>query len=56
MHNLKIAAFAAAALLGSGMTIGTAAAMPLNGLPQASRLPLTSRMFAWSAARVAASA
>ena len=37
MHNLKIAAFAAAALLGSGMTIGTAAAMPLNGLPQASK-------------------
>jgi hypothetical protein len=36
MHNLKIAAFAAAALLGLSMMIGTAAAMPLNGLPQPS--------------------
>jgi hypothetical protein len=36
MPNLKIAAITAAALLGSTMMVGTAAAMPLNGLPQAS--------------------
>jgi hypothetical protein len=37
MPNLKIASLAAAALLGSTMMIGTAAAMPLNGLPQATQ-------------------
>jgi hypothetical protein len=34
MPNLKIAALTVAALLGSTMMIGTAAAMPPNGLPQ----------------------
>jgi hypothetical protein len=37
MPNLKIAAFTATALVGSTMLIGTAAGMPLNGLPQASK-------------------
>jgi hypothetical protein len=36
MLNPKIAAFTAAALLGANMMIGSAAAMPLNGLPGAS--------------------
>jgi hypothetical protein len=37
MPDLKIAAVTAAALLGSTMMVGTSAAMPLNGLPQASK-------------------
>jgi hypothetical protein len=37
MPNLKIAAFTAAALVGSNMLIGSAPAMPLIGLPQASK-------------------
>jgi hypothetical protein len=36
MHNLKIAALAAAALLGPSRMIGAAAAQPLNGLQQVS--------------------
>jgi hypothetical protein len=37
MPNLKMAAFAAVALMGSTMMIGTSAAMPLNGLPVVSK-------------------
>lgn len=37
MPNLKVAAVTAAALLGSTMMIGTAASMPLEGLPQVSK-------------------
>jgi hypothetical protein len=37
MHNLKIAAIAAVALMGSTMMVGSAAAMPLNGLPGVSK-------------------
>src|SRR5215472_9501874 len=37
MPNFKIAAVTAAAVLGSTMMVGASAAMPLNGLPQASK-------------------
>jgi hypothetical protein len=37
MPDLRIAALTAAAMLGSTMMVGTSAAMPLNGLPQANR-------------------
>jgi hypothetical protein len=37
MNNLRIAAFTGTALLASTIMVGTAAAMPLNGLPGASK-------------------
>lgn len=39
MHSPKIAALAGVVLLSSGVLIGTASALPLNGLAQAAVVP-----------------